>query len=376
MWERMKKTLYIAGELLAQHAPALKALLGAAALACVGLLVLRTVVWLAWGRRGVVCLRRALLLLAVGGVLVLGAGGPLRQAARSVLAAPAAWVSGWLDGAGEESWLDAFRPEALDAAVVGTLEARHALLLNCTDGSILWEQSADEKTAPASTAKLLTALTVWQVCRPEEPVTAGAELGWVAQDASRAGLAAGDCLTVRELTAALLLPSGNDAAYVLAAHAGRALAGADCSTDRALTLFRTAMNETARTLGARSSRFVTPDGYDAQDQYTTARDMACIGWAFWQNAELAAIAGQTQADAAPAAGRALTWTNTHLLLQPGSDWYLPGVVWGKTGCTSTAGGCLVTAAEQDGTQYLCVVLGSTETGRWADTCALLRAAGV
>lgn len=266
---------------------------------------------------------------------------------------------------------DWFSGLTLNQTASPQLQAETALLIDLTGQQILYQKNTADHIAPASTAKLLTALTVWEVCDPQETVTVGKELARVAFDASRAGLQQGDALTVYDLTAAMLLPSGNDAAYALAAHAGRALAGEGCTVSQALEAFRKAMNQTAKALGAGDSRFVTPDGYDADRQYTTAQDLARIARAFLQNEALAALAAVPAMTVPLQDGRSLELQNTNLLLHPDSEWYTPSVTGLKTGRSGDAGCCLVAAARQGDTQLLCVVMGSTEEGRWADTRALL-----
>jgi len=346
----------LAGILLALFAEQLQRLprvlgigLGGAALFCILCAVVRGL----WGRRAVVRLRRTL--------LVLGLGALVLQAGRTLV--PAAPADDWFAGLTVREIPD---PPAV--------QAEAALLIDLTDGQILYQKNTADPLAPASTAKLLTALTVWQLCSPEEWVTVGREQSQVAFDASVAGLQNGERLTVRDMTAAMLLPSGNDAAYALAAHAGRTLAGADADTDAALKAFRRAMHRTARQLGAGGSRFARPDGYDAERQHTTTQDLARIAHAFAQNSELAALAAAPTLTVTTEAGRVLALTNTNLLLQPDSGWYHPAATGLKTGRTGRAGSCVITTAQQNGRQYLCLVMHSTEEGRWADTHALLAAA--
>lgn len=329
-------------------------------------------------RRVRVCLCRVAL---TAGVVALALAACTALAARCAGLGRAAAYTGCKTGLGAkpaaappaEDWYAGLTVQ--DGGFAQPLEARAALLIDITQGCILYRKAADEPLAPASTAKLLTALTAWALCGPDELVTAGSELGYVAADASRAGLAAGDTLTLRQLTCAMLLPSGNDAAYALAAYAGRVLAGPGCPDETALACFVQAMNEQAAALGACGSCFATPDGYDADGQYTTAADLARIACAFLQNEELAALAAQPSAVLELAGGRQLACRNTNLLLDPAGPWYDPCVTGLKTGRTSAAGCCLISSARTEQGQYLCVVMGSSETGRWADSLALLRSVG-
>ena len=66
-----------------------------------------------------------------------------------------------------------------------------------------------------------------RIARPDEEVTLGMEIYVPPLDASRAGLEYGMTLTVRDLLAGLLLPSGADAAYALGVFCGRRLTGSD-----------------------------------------------------------------------------------------------------------------------------------------------------
>ena len=74
---------------------------------------------------------------------------------------------------------------------------------------------------PASTTKLMTALTVLQIMNVNDVVTIGDEITFIASDSSKAGFSRGQVVTVKELLQGLLISSGNDAAYVLAKAAGQ-----------------------------------------------------------------------------------------------------------------------------------------------------------
>lgn len=240
--------------------------------------------------------------------------------------------------------------------------------------STLYEKSSFERIAPASTTKMLTALTVLDHCSADETFTVGDELDLVALDASRAWLDYGDVLTVRQLLTALLLPSGNDAAYTLAVNTGRKISGDDgLATRQYIELFVAEMNKKAAEIGAASSYFITPDGYDAEGQYTTAYDLALIAGACLDDGRLSEIMGSFVVYDTWPNGREATYYNTNELLNPESAYYCPGVVGLKTGNSSQAGGCLVSAAVIDGKTYICVIMGSTEEGRFLDSISVYNA---
>jgi len=252
-------------------------------------------------------------------------------------------------------------------------EAQYVYVLHTQTNSPLYEKSGDVKTAPASTAKLLTALTVLDYCGLTEVVTAGTELALVSPGSSLAWLNMGDSLTIRQLLAALLLPSGNDAAYTLAVHAGRVIAGDGASSNEdAVLVFVDKMNKKAAALGAASSKFLCPDGYDMEGQYTTARDLACIAAACLENEALLEIMGSYRISDTWASGREVTYYSTNELINPESAFYYPNAVGLKTGNTKNAGSCLVSAAVIGGQTYVCVVMGASEEGRWTDSLRIYR----
>lgn len=265
-------------------------------------------------------------------------------------------------------------PKAATVMVSADIDARNAYLWNVSANEVLYEKKSSEKIAPASTTKLLTALTVLDYCKEEEQVLVGEEVKRIAADASRAWLYPGSKLTVRQLLDALLLPSGNDAAYTLAVYTGRRLCGDDhASIEEALEAFVKEMNRKAQEAGALDSNFVSPDGYDDKEQYTTAYDLACIAKAFVESDLLREIAGQYRISDRWVNGKEVTYYNTNELINPKSPYYYKFAEGLKTGNSEDAGACLISCANIDGQRYICVVMGSTETGRWKDSLAIYQA---
>ena len=255
--------------------------------------------------------------------------------------------------------------------IAADLWAANVCLINTATSEVLYEKNSDDQIAPASTAKMLSALTALDYCSIDETVTVGREVQYIAADSSRAWLYAGNKLTLRQLLTAMLLPSGNDAAYTLAVHTGRVIAGdSSLSIEQAISVFLEAMNEKAISVGADSSNFLTPDGYDTAAQYTTARDLACIAQACINQTELYEIMGSYSISAVWESGQAVTYENTNELLNPDSEYYYPFITGMKTGKTSTAGSCLVSSACFQDEIFICVVMGSTESGRYTDSLIL------
>ena len=230
----------------------------------------------------------------------------------------------------------------------------------------------DAKLYPASITKLLTSLVVLQYMDPADTVVAGDALLLVQPDSSVAGLVEGDCLTVEQLISAMMLPSGNDAAQVAAVAAGRAIAG-DKNLDyqEAVKVFVKQMNALAQELGMSNSHFVTPDGWHDDNHYTTMNDLVILCQAAVENQTILKYTSKAT-DSVLMADRNLEWKNTNMLLHETAETYVPATIGLKTGYTSNAGGCLVSAFFQTDRIVLIGVFGcpAHTMDRYIDTVAI------
>lgn len=251
------------------------------------------------------------------------------------------------------------------------LEASNVYFFNTATQTMIYANDESEKIAPASTTKMLTALVVVEFCDLDEMVTVGDEIDYVTSDASVAGLWYGCTMNVEAMLSAMLLPSGNDAAYVLAAYTGRRIANdMDLDLDSAIQEFIDQMNVTAEEMGATDSYFMRPDGYDASGQFTTAYDLGLIAQAFMKNDTLREISGSESIRCICEDGTDLTFKNTDELICSDSEYYQNDVIGGKTGSSGEAGKCLVSAAMIQNQMYIAVVMGDSDEGRWKDSIRL------
>ncbi|HPU63259.1 MAG TPA: serine hydrolase [Mobilitalea sp.] len=252
------------------------------------------------------------------------------------------------------------------------IKAKSAILFDADTRKVLYHKNAVEPVFPASTAKLLTALVALDWCMEEEEVTVGDELELVASDSTIARLKKGQILTIRNLIEGMLVPSGNDAAYVTAAYVGRkSLKNENASLKDAIFEFIKLMNNKAKSLGAVNSCFKTPDGYDAIGQYTTAYDMGLIGLAAADNEVIVEVCNKSSARNVFADGYDVTWNNTNSLIKKDSPRYYPYCLGLKTGTSTMAGKCLISLARKGEKTVLAVVMNSDSEGRWEDSRKLL-----
>lgn len=224
--------------------------------------------------------------------------------------------------------------------------------MDAQTGKVVWAKNRDLPLAPASTVKILTALVVLERSRIDEVVAIPAEALRVS--GAKAQLQAGEKRKVGDLLHAMMLGSGNDAALALGLHGAKSL-----------SRFVEQMNRKARALGAVHSHFANPTGMPHPSQRTTAHDLALIGKASMENAELRRIVG-TRTYPWKSLQRQMTLTNSNKLLGA-----YEGAIGVKTGNTREAGYCLVAAAERGGKAYIAVVLNSGEKTVWQDAMKLL-----
>lgn len=247
-----------------------------------------------------------------------------------------------------------------------SLEAGAACLFSLDDDMILYEKNGTDRVTPASTTKLLTALTVLKYCSVDEVLTAGEEISLISQGASTASLKAGTRGSVKVFLGALLVPSGNDAAYSLANYTGHKILGDEnASTADAIEAFVEAMNACAAELELEDSNFETPDGDQSENQYTTARDMVRIAKACMEDETIMEIV-KAKSFRALFENADVTYKNTNEMVKPGSDYYYEGAVGMKTGSVNDVK-CLVGALEADGRRYVTAVMQDTDEGRYKDT---------
>ena len=200
----------------------------------------------------------------------------------------------------------------------------------------------DEKLYPASITKLLSAYVVLSHMDPQETVVVGDALTLVQEGSSVADLQEGDTLTVEQLIAAMMLPSGNDAAQVAAVAAGRAIAGKDADCQTAMAAFVAQMNKQAEAFGMKNSHFENPDGWHHENHYTTMNDLVILSEKVLANQTILKYTSRV-AETVKLPERELEWKNTNYLLYSEGEAYLPNTIGLKTGYTDAAGGCLITA---------------------------------
>lgn len=233
--------------------------------------------------------------------------------------------------------------------------------MDASTGQILYAKNAWERLYPASITKVLTGLLALENLESTDTLTVSqTAVSQVPRTSSHISLQPGETLTVADAMYALAISSANDAAVTLAE-----------GVSGSVEAFSTLMNEKARECGALNSNFVNPSGLPSQQHYTTAYDMAKIAAKALENPDFLLYFG-SGAYEMPATNLSQARSLISKNQMTDGTRSCPGLLFSKTGWTSSAQGTLVTAARQSGVTLIAVTLKSPMLeDKYQDTQALL-----
>lgn len=258
--------------------------------------------------------------------------------------------------------------------VISGLKADHAIVFDTATGETLYYQSnGTDKVYPASITKVFTAYVALRYLAPEEHITAGDELDLLHKDSSKAGIQKGQSTSVENMLYGLIMPSGSDVAYTLAAAAGRKIGGSDLTAAEAVQVFVDEMNAQARDLGMNGSHFSNPDGYHSGSHYICLEDAVTIARLALENPTLAKCSSTLKVRVELDDGTVRTWENRNKLLNPNTKYYNEAFCGLKTGHTNNAGCCVLSAVKQEEGYLIIGVFGCPKLDdRFADAYRLAK----
>ncbi len=235
-------------------------------------------------------------------------------------------------------------------------------LVDAGTGARLWGKDLNVRRPMGSITKVMTALVVLRAGHLNRKITVTeAAVRYVSRDgASSAGLIAGDVLTARQLLEAMLIPSGCDAAYLLASAYGPGRGA-----------FIAKMNAMAVALGMTSTHFTSFDGmpYPTEHStYSTPADLIRLGEQAMRLPLFRRIVAQRRYRLRAGDGHhGYLWYQTNKLI--GS---YRGAIGIKTGSTNGAGNCLLFEARHGRLTLIGVVLHASPTSNPASAIAAAR----
>ena len=230
-------------------------------------------------------------------------------------------------------------------------QSKSVLLVSMDNGQTVYEKEADKKMYPASTTKIMTYIIAYENIedvdntRIEVKKKVLDKLNGTGSSTAFLSDHIGEKVKAIDLFYSLMVPSGNDAAMVLADYVGNG----------DIKVFVDKMNAKAAELGCTNTHFENPDGLHNKNHYTTARDLVKI-----TNYALTLPNFQKISNTVSytCEGDDTALRTTNLLIDGNSEYYYTYAKGIKTGTTDQAGRCLVTTASADGQSYMLVLLGA------------------
>lgn len=231
------------------------------------------------------------------------------------------------------------------------------LLINLDNDAVIIDKNADQPADPSSLTKIMTALVVLQNEKElsRKVTVSGSSLeSLYGTGCIMSGLQDGEVISVYDLLCCLLIPSGNDAALVLANEYGKGISA-----------FVNKMNDAAKKLGCTKTKFTNPHGLDDANQKSTANDLAKIARAAMKYPTFETIVKMLTYDIQKTnKNEERTVVNTNYMLNYGfPDYYYENARGIKTGSSNSEGESVISIASKDGYSYLAVALG----GPYKDT---------
>ena len=266
---------------------------------------------------------------------------------------------------------------AAHAELDAKLTTSYVVLYDVTTDEILYTKNFQKKIYPASTTKMLTAITASSIIKdPNTVITVGDEINLCDWDSSKAYIEEGMQLTFEMLMDALMLPSGNDAAYTMAVNAARIYKNdPTIPNEEAVKIFMELVNDCAAQIGAVHTHYVTPDGWHDEDHYTSALDLAIIGDYAKTVPIVSKSCSKSYVEWKLIKGGTISWTNSNKLIIEGSGFYSKYSDGIKTGFTDEAGTSVVASATMKGHTFIVVAMnGYTLYTKYEDCNTLFRKA--
>lgn len=234
--------------------------------------------------------------------------------------------------------------------------SKAVILMDCSTGTVLYENNADEKLPLASVTKIMTALLVMEAI--SEGKLSLEDTAICSEHASTMGgsqiwLEPNEEMSINDLLKAMLIGSANDATCVLAEKVG----GSE-------SVFVSMMNDRAKALGMTNTNFINTNGLPAENHYSSARDIAIMTRELLKH-EL--ILEYTTVWMDSLRGGETQLVNTNKLIR-----HYEGATGLKTGYTAEAGYCISATAVRNDLELIAVTLGApSKEERFDDAKQLL-----
>ncbi|RAS83983.1 D-alanyl-D-alanine carboxypeptidase [Priestia endophytica] len=224
-------------------------------------------------------------------------------------------------------------------------KAESAILIERDTGEILYEKNGDEKLPPASMTKVMTMILIMDAL-DKGKIKMSDKVRTSEHAASMGGsqifLELGEEMTVEQMLKGIAIASGNDASVAMAEH----IAGSEEE-------FVSMMNQKAKDLGLKNTKFQNPTGLSVEDHYSTAHDMSIMAKELLKYEGITKFTGTYEDYLREDTDKKFWLVNTNRLLK-----FYDGVDGLKTGYTKEAKYCLTATAKKGNMRVVAVVFGA------------------
>ena len=249
--------------------------------------------------------------------------------------------------------------------------AKSLILLDCSDDEIFVSKKENEPQVPANLAKLFAIEYAATFADLDSIVIADYE----AMSLTKPGLSVAHIeekeYFLHNLFAAMLVPSGNDAAYVVADYCGGLLSPQVGSSQERVGIFMESLNSYLQQQGYSDTALYDSSGFD-MDALTTTLDLKAVVYRLLDYSWFREIVSQNTYTATLPDGSTQLWQNTNTFLDPTSEYYNENVCGIKTGSPSDDYN-LIVLYQQHGKEFLICSLGSqSDSSRHDDVNFILK----
>ncbi len=254
-----------------------------------------------------------------------------------------------------------------------TYNAKSMLVIDRTDDNIYVSKLEDEKQHPASLAKLFTIEYAKGLLKLDTKIKVKQEaLDNVKKGSSSAKLEDGETYTLKELFAAMLVPSGNDAAYVVADYVGGLKHPEAKTSKEKISLFIKDLNKHIKERSWKNTKILDPSGYD-YEATTTANELKSVCDILLEEDWFRQIVSKPFYKVKLRNGTKKVWKNTNKFLNPEEkDYYNERVKGVKTGSLGDDYN-LIVLYDTGKKEFLIISIGSTsDTSRYDDLSYLIK----
>lgn len=250
-------------------------------------------------------------------------------------------------------------------------DAKALLLTDRSNGEVFLSKREAEPELPASLAKLFVVEYAAEIAAPDAIVFANWEaISMTKQGSSVAWIQEREYF-LHNLFAAMLVPSGNDAAYVVADYCGGILSPQSGTTQERIQVFMNCLNTHLQEKGYKDTVLYDPSGFD-QEAVTTTSDLAAVTERLLEYQWFRDMVSQNVYTATLPDGSTVGWQNTNEFLNPSSEYYNENVLGIKTGSMSD-NYSLIVLYQQHGKEFLICSLGSkSDASRYEDVIHILK----